>query len=71
MTTNPKSVGDDYHVQQARVRKLQQYGRDIGSAGAFYVAVCEQALREAEQAAISGDPARILRAYQAMKEIEA
>lgn len=64
------SVGEDLPVQQARVRQLIQYGREIGPAGAFYVMVCEQALARAEKAAISGDPVEILAAYQELREIE-
>lgn len=64
------SVGEDFPIQQARVRKLIEYAREIGPAGAFYIAVCENALRQADAAAISGDPVAILAAYQEMKSIE-
>jgi hypothetical protein len=62
------SVGEDFPVQQARVRVIQQHAREIGPAGSFLVAICEQALREAEAAAISGDVVRIVRAYNDLKE---
>ena len=64
------SVGEDFPKQQERVRRLQQFGREIGPAGAFYVAVCEHALKQAETAAMSGDPVAILMAYKALAEIE-
>lgn len=67
MTT---TVGDDFPVQQARVRQIQQDAREIGPEGHFLVVMCEQALREAEAAAISGDIVRILRAYQELKEFK-
>ena len=67
---DPRSVGEDFPKQQARVRQCIQHGREIGVAGTFYVAVCEAALRAADEAAISGDPVAILAAYQAMREIE-
>lgn len=64
------SVGEDFPKQQERVRRLAQFGREIGPAGAFYVAVCEAALKRAEKAAISGDPVAILQAYAEMRGIE-
>ncbi len=64
------SVGEDFPKQQERLRKLAQFGREIGPAGTFYVAVCEAALRKADEAAISGDIVAILAAYQEMKSIE-
>lgn len=67
MTT---TVGDDFPKQQARVRQCLQRGREIGPEGFFYVMVCEEALREADEAAISGDIVRILAAYQKLKDIK-
>jgi hypothetical protein len=58
------TVGDDFPKQQTRVRRIQQHAREIGPSGTFLVVMCERALQEAEQAAVSGDPVRILRAYQ-------
>jgi len=63
------SVGEDFPKEQERVRNLAQFGREIPS-GFFYVAVCEAALRAADEAVISGDLVAILAAYQAMKEIQ-
>lgn len=65
-----KSVGEDFPEQQRRVRMIQQHAREIGPPGMFLVAMCEQALREAEQAAISGDPVRILAAYKELTEFQ-
>ena len=64
------TVGDDFPKQQARVRRIQQIARDLGQGGAFLVHVCEQALRQAEAAAISGDIVQILHAYQELKDIK-
>jgi len=64
------TLGDDFPKQQARVRECQRRGRELGTAGALYVALCEEALQHAEEAAISGDIVRILRAYQELKEIK-
>ena len=68
--TTMSSVGEDFPCQQARVRTIQQHAREIGRPGAFVVAMCEQALREAEEALASGDVVRILRAYSALKTFE-
>lgn len=70
MTTG-KSLGDLFPKAQARVRCLKEIGASLGPSGAFYVMLCEQALREADEAAISGDVVRMLRAYQAMEDIKA
>lgn len=64
------SVGEDFPEQQRRVRVIQQYAREIGPAGAFLVAMTEQSLREAEAAAMSGDPVRILAAYKDLSEFQ-
>lgn len=61
--TSITTVGDDFPKQQARVRVIQQHARECSPGGAFLVMMCEQALREAEEAAISGDPVAVLRAY--------
>lgn len=57
-------------MEQARVRQIQAYAREIGPAGAFLVAMCEAALRRAEQAAISGDPPSIIASFQELKEFK-
>jgi hypothetical protein len=49
---------------------IQKHAREIGPAGSFLVAIAEQALREAEAAAMSGDIVRILRAYNDLKEFQ-
>lgn len=64
------TVGDDFPKQQARVRIIQQHAREIGPAGMFLVVMCEQALRRAEEAAISGDIVRILQSYNELKEFQ-
>lgn len=57
------SVGADFPVQQARVRKLMVEYREIGPAGAFALAMMEQALAAADAAMASGDIVAILGAY--------
>lgn len=64
------SVGEDFPIQQQRVRTIQQHAREIGPAGGFLVAMCEQALQRADRAAISGDPVAILASYQELSEFK-
>jgi hypothetical protein len=63
------TLGEDYINQQARVRELRQHGIEIGPAGAFYVAVCDDLLRRADAAAISGDLVDMICVYKEMKEL--
>jgi hypothetical protein len=67
MTT---SVGEDLPVQQERVRVIRGHAAEIGPSGQFLVALCDQALKDAEEAAISGDVVRILSAYKRLTEFE-
>lgn len=64
------TVGDDFPRQQERMRECLQNGLDIGSSGRFYVAVCKEILKRADEAVISGDIVRILRSYTEMKEFQ-
>jgi len=59
-----KSLGADYPNEQERCRKLLSEYLELGSAGTFGHAAISRALREADEAAISGDAVRILRAYK-------
>ena len=70
MTTESSSLAEAFPKEQARIRECIAAGREIGPAGAFYVAVCEAALKEADAAAMSGDVVRMLRAFTAMQEIK-
>lgn len=64
------TLGDDYPREQARVRTILGYYKEIGVAGRFGAAIIEATLKEADEAAISGDVVRMLKAYAAMKAIE-
>lgn len=68
MSDEVRTLGDEYPKQQARVRALIGYYRDLGPVGTFGMMMLEQVLREADEAAISGDPVAMLRAFQAMKD---
>lgn len=65
-----KTLGDDFPVQQERIRRLRDQGKEIGPAGAFYVMVCDDILRRADHAAISGDLTEMILVYHEMKELK-
>lgn len=64
------SLGEQFPVEQARIRMIQGHARGIGPAGAFLVAVCEDLPRRADEAAIDGDVVAMLTIYREMKEIK-
>ena len=64
------SIGSLFPIEQARVRELLGWYKALGPAGTFGAMMIEQSLAEADQAAISGDPVAIVRAYQRLKECE-
>jgi len=61
-----ESVGEDFPKQQARLRELLKQYQAIGPAGTFGAMSIEQALKQAEEAAIGGDIIATLKAYQNM-----
>lgn len=64
------TLGDEFPKEQARVREVLGYYKEIGPAGMFGAAMIEDVLRRADQAAISGDVVAMLGVFQEMKEIE-
>jgi len=65
------TLGDEFPKEQARVREVLGYYKEIGPAGMFGAMVIEQTLRKADEAALSGDIVQMLAAFQEMKEIKA
>lgn len=65
------TLGEDFPLEQARVREVLGYYKEIGPAGAFGAAMIEAVLQQADAAAVSGDVVAMIRAYQEMKKIEA
>lgn len=65
-----KSLGEAFPEEQARVRTVLGYYKEIGPAGAFGALMIEDVLRRADRAAIEQDTVAMLRIYQEMKEIE-
>jgi len=64
------TVGEDFPNQQVKIRTCLEHGLEIGPAGLFYVAVCREILKRADEAAISGNITLILRSYNEMKEFQ-
>ena len=61
------TLGDEYPRQQERCRELLEQYKEIGPVGMFGYAMISQVLREADQAAISGDLVEMIRCYEKMK----
>jgi hypothetical protein len=72
MPTQPTttSLGEALPLEQARVRELIALYRSIGPAGDFGAYLMEIALREADQAVMSGDVVAMIRAYEELKSFE-
>ena len=64
------SLGEEYPKEQARCRELLQQYHRIGPAGAFGAAMIESVLKEADEAVINGDLARMIIAFQEMEKCE-
>lgn len=64
------TLGDEFPTQQARLRTLLGYGKEIGPAGFFYCAVIEDVLKRADKAAIEQDLPAKISIYQEMKRFE-
>lgn len=65
-----KTLGEEFPLEQARLRTLLGYGKEIGPAGAFYCAVIEDVLRRADNAAIQQDLTAMIAIYKEMQEIK-
>lgn len=69
------TVGEDYSVEQDRIRTVlsqyeELYRQPYGKGCAYALVQVRATLREADEAAISGDIVRIIAAYKNMKETE-
>lgn len=61
------SLADAMPREMARCRRLLETYKEIGPVGAFGHAMIEADLREADEACVSGDLARMIRAYEALR----
>jgi hypothetical protein len=71
MAEKTKSLAEALPEEMARVREVLGHYKALGPVGMFGAGFIEQDLREADNAVMSGDVVRMLRAYQKLKGIEA
>lgn len=64
------TLGEEYPKQQARCRVMLGHAKEIGPSGAFLVMLLEKALKEADEAAMSGDLARMISAFKEMESFQ-
>jgi hypothetical protein len=64
------TLADALPQEMARVREILGHYREIGPAGAFGAFFIEADLREADQAVMSGDVVRMLRALEKLRGIK-
>lgn len=65
-----ESLAEALPKEMARVREVLGHYREIGAAGMFGAAFIEQDLREADNAVMSGDVVRMIKAYETLKGIK-
>lgn len=65
-----ESLAEALPKEMARVREVLGLYKEIGPAGMFGAAFIEQDLREADQAVMSGDLVRMIKAYKKLQGIE-
>lgn len=69
-TSESKSLGELYPLEQARCRELLAEYKKIGPAGFFGATMIEQILRNADAMVIQGNTVGMLIAYEQMKGCE-
>ena len=70
MTTEIRSLGEMFPVEQARCREVLAIYKSLGSVGAFGAAMIEDVLRRADKAAVEQDTVAMVRIYQEMCDVE-
>lgn len=65
------SLAEELPKEMARVREVLGHYHQIGPAGMFGAAFIEQDLRAADAAVMSGDVVAMIKAYEALKQIDA
>ena len=64
------TLGEAFPIEQARVREILGYYKEIGPAGAFGALMIEQVLQRADKAVVEQDIVAMTRVYKEMLEIE-
>lgn len=62
------SLGEQYPLEQARLRQLLLEYKEIGPSGAFAYMMIEQVLKRADEASMSQDITRIMASFLEMRE---
>lgn len=70
MGTSVLTLGEAFPIEQARVRRILGYYREIGPVGNFGAAMIEDVLQRADQAAVAGDVVVMMRIYQEMQDVK-
>jgi len=65
------TLGDEYPKEQARVRTILGYYKEIGPVGAFGAAWIEDLLQRADRAAVEQDLPAMIACFKEMQEVEA
>lgn len=65
-----ESLAEALPKEQARVREVLGYYKEIGPAGMFGSTMIEQSLKKADEASASGDVIAMMRAYEDLKQIK-
>lgn len=64
-----ETLGEALPKEQARVREVLGYYKELGVAGSFGAAMIEQSLRKSDKAIIGGDLVEMAVAYKELQEI--
>ena len=64
------TLGENLPKEQARVRKVLGYYKEIGPNGMIGAHMIEQDLKLADEAIISGDVVSMIRAYETLRGIK-
>jgi hypothetical protein len=64
------TLGEAYPIQQARVREILRYYKEIGPPGLFGAAMIEDLLKRADRAVIEQDVVKMISIFEEMKEIK-
>jgi hypothetical protein len=70
VSTPPVSLAEALPAEMARVREVLGHYRELGPVGMFGAHFIEADLREADQAVMSGDVVRMLRAFETLQGIK-
>jgi hypothetical protein len=64
------TLGEAYPIEQARVRKILGYYKEIGPPGLFGAAMIEDLLKRADKAVMEQDITKMILIFEEMKEIK-